>query len=175
MTTTPAIRDKELAYWSKGREKTYFVSQLPGLELEELRQLLSEVTSDLASLDATDTIIREKQTAGVDLDFEWFRRVRTKRNCVRSFMALVSRELKARGRNNRIRFLEDQIKNLRGKNLRLTDALNHKSALKNYEMEKRRAFYEIVKEAIGVDAFNAAMEKAASLAAHLNPTLPPQS
>ena len=175
MTTTPAIKDKELAYWSKAREKTYFASQLPGLELQELQQLLSEVMSDVASLDATAAIIREKQTTGVDLDFEWFRRVHTKRNCVRLFMTLASRELKVRSRSNHICFLEDKIKNLRGKNSRLTDALKHKSALKKYEMEKRRVFYEIVKKAIGVDAFNAAMEKAASLAAHLHPTLPPQS
>jgi len=174
MITTSTPKNKELAYWSRKNEKTYLASELPGLDLQELQVLLSEVTLDVASLDATVAMIREREAIEIDLDLEWFRRVRTKRNCMRSFMALASRELKIRGRGNHIRFLEDQIKNLKGKNLRLTDALKHKSALKDYEIEKRRAFYKIVKEAIGVDAFNAAMEKAASLAAHLNPTLPAQ-
>lgn len=174
MITTSVPKDKELTYWSKNKEKTYFASQLPSLDTQELQVLLSEVTLDVASLDATVAAIQKKEATGVDLNFEWFRRVRTNRNCMRSFMALTSRELRRQGRDNHIRFLEDRVKNLKGKNSRLTDALKHKSALKKYEMEKRRAFYQIVKEEIGVDAFNAAMAKAASLAAHLNPALPAQ-
>lgn len=169
---------RELWFWSEIHEKTYTASEICFLSDDLIRQLLSESTAVFARLHAVTGEINDKKAAGLDWDFEWFVRIRTKKNSIEHFMRLVSRELKHREKlaaaaavdsSGKILELERQILNLKKKNDSFTKKETNEKPQKKYELEKRKKFYYLVANVIGRPAFEGFMLEAAKSASLLYP------
>jgi hypothetical protein len=173
-----SANQRELWFWSEIDEKTYTAKELCSLSDDLIRQLLSESTAVFAQLNAVTAEINDKKAAGLDWNFEWYVRTRTKRNSTERFMALVSRELKHRenlavaaavDRSGRIAQLERQIANLKKKNNNLLEKEEKEKPQKKYELEKRKKFYKLVINVIGRPVFEEFMFEAAKDASLLYP------
>jgi hypothetical protein len=173
---TPADQ-RELWFWSEIDEKTYTPSDLTSLSDDLIKRLLSESTAVFVRLNAVTAEINDKKAAGLDWDFEWYVRVRTKKNMTERFIAFVSRELKHREKlavaaaaaGPRAAQLERQIANLKKKNDSFLEREEREKPQKKYELEKRRKFYKLVIDAIGRTAFEEYMLEAAKSASLLYP------
>ena len=174
---TPADQ-RELWFWSEIDEKTYTASELCSLPDDLIRQLLSESTNIHARLHALTGEINDKKAAGLDWNFDWYVRVRTKKYSIEHFKNLVSRELKHRERlaaaaptalSGKIAELERQIANLKKKNESFAKKETNEKPQKKYELEKRKKFYELVINVIGRPAFEKFMDEAAENASLLYP------
>ena len=168
------VERRELWFWSDIHEKTFMASELCSLSDELIRQLLSETISHSARLHALTGEIRDKKLAGLDWDFKWYVKVRTKKNNIEEFKNLVSRELKHREKlavaatadpAGEITRLKRQVDSLRRK---LAIEAKEKSQ-KKYEYEKRKKFYKLVVDVIGQTAFGQLMSEAAKSAGLLFP------
>ncbi len=168
---------RELWFWSEIDEKTYTARELCSLSDDLIRQLLSESSFVLAQLNSVTGEINDKKAAGLDWDFQWYVRTRTKRNATERFMSLVSRELKHRENlaiaaarlPGRIAQLERQIANLKKKNDSFLKREEKEKPQKKYELQKRKKFYELVISVIGRPAFEEFMIEAAKSASLLYP------
>lgn len=169
---------RELWFWSEIDEKTYTAKELCFLSDDLVRQLLSESTTVFVQLNAVTAEINAKKAAGLDWNFEWYVRTRTKKNLTERFMALVSRELKHRENlavaaavdcSGRIAQLEREITNLKKKNSSFIEREVKEKTQKKYELEKRRKFYKLVGNVIGRQAFEEFMLEAAKSASLLYP------
>lgn len=169
---------RELWFWSEIDEKTYTASELSVLSDNLIRRLLSESTAVFVRLNAVAAEINDKKAAGLDWDFQWYVRVRTKRNMTERFAAFVSRELKHREKlaaaaavdsSGRIAQLERQIANLKKKNDGFLEREQKEKPQKKYELEKRKKFYKLIIDAIGGSAYQEYMLEAARSASLLYP------
>ena len=174
---TPADQ-RELWFWSEIDEKTYTASELCSLSDDLIRQLLSESTNIYARLHALTGEINDKKAAGLDWNFDWYVRVRTKKYSMEHFKNLVSRELKHRERlaaaapaalSGKIAELEKAIANLKKKNDSFIKKETSEKPQKKYELEKRKKFYELIVNVIGRPAFEEFMLEAAKSASLLYP------
>ena len=174
---TPADQ-RELWFWSEIDEKTYTASELCSLSDDLIRQLLSESTNIHARLHALTGEINDKKAAGLDWNFDWYVRVRTKKYSIEHFKNLVSRELKHRemlaaaapaALSGKIAELERVIANLKKKNDHFLKREANDIPQKKYELEKRKKFYKLVGNVIGRQAFEEFMLEAAKSASLLYP------
>ena len=172
------VDQRELWFWSEIDEKTYTASELCSLSDDLIRQLLSESTNIHARLHALTGEINDKKAAGLDWNFDWYVRVRTKKYSIEHFKNLVSRELKHRERlaaaapaalSGKIAELERVIANLKKKNDHFFKREANDILQKKYELEKRKKFYKLVGNVIGRQAFEEFMLEAAKSASLLYP------
>lgn len=156
----------ELHFYSKLLDTTYKASQIFDLSEETIRELISETADILASVEATRDHAETQIRVGVFVDLDWLKRVRTRYNKVSNFKKLLLKELDVRqgleGRQSAVRAIKKEKAKL--------DAHDeHQRKLKEREFQKRKFFYELVKEKLGGEAFEAMMQRAEEMASALIP------
>jgi hypothetical protein len=156
----------ELCFYSKLLDATYKASQISDLSEETIRELISEAADVMASVEATRDHAEAQIQIGALVDLDWLKRVRTRYNKVSNFKKLLLKELDVRqgleGRKSAVRAIKKEKAKL--------DAHNeHQKRIKDREFQKRKFFYGLVQEKLGIEAFEAMMQRAEEMASTLVP------
>lgn len=157
----------ELFFESKILGETYKGSQISNLSEETIRELVSEVAGNLASIEAVKENAEEQIRAGDFVDLDWLKRVRLRYNKTSNFKKLLLRELDVRagleGKDAAVRAIKKEKAKLDRHN-------EHQQKLKEYEFQKRKFFYGLVKEKMGDEVFEEMMQRAGEMASLIIPS-----
>lgn len=164
----------EPSFYSDVSGIAYKASQLKELSDAIIESLIAETSEIIISVRTTKEDAEYRISLGEEVDLAWLKRVRYKLNKLGNFRRILNEELCGRkGVDGHIASIRSAKKEatraIRREKRRMESHIAHQQALKDHSFQVRKAFYELVKEHIGVAAFDRLVAKSKEIAEDIAP------